>query len=170
MCSDTFAVVLDERDHPCEQVPLDPFVQIGRLHAGRAAQHVDPLRFDEAPAALEQPIQVHVRHLDRLQVADAEWRALAALLKVFGGVPASLAAPAERPCRGHGIDNPRLVPVRRPTAAVAELFVAGPRARRSAAQFSDRNDAPETRQVFQDSMERGLVGWISEAHPPSGHP
>jgi len=75
-------VVLNEREHPHQQVPLDPLVQVRRLHACGAAQHVDPLFLREGLASLEQALQVHVGHLNRLEVADGEGRALLSLLEV----------------------------------------------------------------------------------------
>ena len=65
-------VVLDQRDQPGQQMPLHPLREVGRLHAGRPQQGVDPLRFGERPARLEQFLQVHVGHLDRLQVPQQE--------------------------------------------------------------------------------------------------
>ena len=43
-------------------------------------QDVDPLLLGEGPPSLEQFLQVHVRHLDRLQVPQDERRALLVLL------------------------------------------------------------------------------------------
>ena len=73
-------VVLDQRDHAGQQVPLHPLREVGRLHAGRAQQHVDPLLLGEGPPSLEQFLQVHVRHLDRLQVPQDERRSFLLLL------------------------------------------------------------------------------------------
>ena len=36
-------VVLDQRDHAGQKVPLDPLLKVCWLHAGRTQQHVDPL-------------------------------------------------------------------------------------------------------------------------------
>ena len=36
-------VVLDQRDHAGQQVPLHPLFEVRRLHAGRTQQDVDPL-------------------------------------------------------------------------------------------------------------------------------
>ena len=74
-------VVLDQRDHAGQQVPLHPLAEVRRLHAGRTQQHVDPLLLGEGPPSLEQLVQVHVRHLDRLQVPKHERRALLVLLE-----------------------------------------------------------------------------------------
>ena len=74
-------VVLDEGHHARQQMPFHALVQIGRLHAGRAAQHVQPLPLAKTTPALEQGLQIHVRHLDGLEVADSEGRALATLLE-----------------------------------------------------------------------------------------
>jgi hypothetical protein len=73
-------VVLDQRDHAGQQMPLHPLVELRGLDAGGSQQHVDPLLLGELPPPLEQLVHVHVGHLDRLQVPDDERRALLALL------------------------------------------------------------------------------------------
>ena len=62
-------------------MPLHPLLEVRRLHAGRTQKGVDPLLLGEGPASLEQFLQVHVRHLDRLQVAQQEGRSLLILLE-----------------------------------------------------------------------------------------
>ena len=67
-------VVLHQRDHPRQQVPLHTFLEAGWLHARRAQQRVNPLFFGEPLAASEQLLHVHVWHLDRLEIRHHEGR------------------------------------------------------------------------------------------------
>ena len=73
-------VVLDQRDHPAEQVPADAGLELRGLVAGRPQEHVDPLLLGEFTPKREQLLHVEVRHLNRLDVFDDERRALLVLL------------------------------------------------------------------------------------------
>lgn len=86
-------VVLGQRNHARQKVPFDALLKVCWLHAGRTQQDVDPLLFGERAASLEQLVHIHVRHLDRLQVAQQERRALLRLLvEIFEGGDAPDAA------------------------------------------------------------------------------
>ena len=74
-------VVLDQRDHPGQQVPLHPLARscVGSMPVERSSTSIHCSSVNASPP-LEQLLHVHVRHLDRLQVLDDERRSLLPLL------------------------------------------------------------------------------------------
>ena len=70
----TSGIIRASRCHFTRSVKL-----VGSMPVERE-QGVDPLLLGEGPPPLEQLLQVHVRHLDRLQVPQQERRSLLVLL------------------------------------------------------------------------------------------
>ena len=74
-------VVLDEGNHPGEQMPFRAHIEMSRFHAGRAQQHIHPLVFTEILTCLQQRLHVHVGHLNWLEVMHREGRTFRALFE-----------------------------------------------------------------------------------------
>src|ERR1035437_4634940 len=67
-------------------MPFDPILKVRRLDARRTKQDVDPLLFSERSSRLKQLLQVHIRHLNRLQIPQQEGGPLLILFEeIFQG-------------------------------------------------------------------------------------
>ena len=76
-------IVLHKRDHADQEQPFFTVSQGVRLHADGAQQHIHPFILRKCFAPLFQFFNVHMRHLDRRELSDADWRSVPIFLHVL---------------------------------------------------------------------------------------
>ena len=76
-------VIFYKRDHADQEQPFFAVSQGVRLHADGAQQHIHPFILRECFAPLFQFFNVHMRHLDRRELSDADRRSVPVFLHIL---------------------------------------------------------------------------------------
>ena len=76
-------VVLHQRNHTGQEQPFLTICKFIRLHADRTEKNIQPLIFSKGFSSLLQLVNINVRHLNRCQFTDTDWRNIF-LLFLFG--------------------------------------------------------------------------------------